>query len=192
MREPIPFVPKLETDWTLRVLDVPTAWNGIEAALSDLMDRFQILPVNCLEFGCDYGYSTSALANYFSQVVAVDTFQGDAHAGFREPVMFEQVSENFQKNGFDNVLLMRMDLTEFIRNCSGRFSLIHVDVFHEYLPTKIAARWAVDHAPVTICHDTRSFPEVMQACGDVAEETGCHFYEWDQCHGLGILSRRPL
>jgi hypothetical protein len=55
-----------------KLIDVPSAWKGLESILLDLIERFRIPRNTALEFGVDYGYSTVALSNYFSRVIAVD------------------------------------------------------------------------------------------------------------------------
>jgi predicted O-methyltransferase YrrM len=193
---PIPYTPR-SLFRPARLLDVPTAWNGVESVLLDVIQRFRVRQRRALEFGVDYGYSTSALANFFDQVLGVDTFTGDAHAGFREEEMYERVRANFEANHFDNVILCKDSFEQFTTLADFSWDLIHIDIFHEYAPTLAAARWAVAHSHVVLLHDTRAFPDVMRACCDLTAEEilagrPLYFYEWDQCHGLGILSRREV
>jgi hypothetical protein len=58
---------------------------------------------------------------------------------------------------------------------------------HDYETTYTAGRWAVDHSPVVIFHDTESFPSVKEAVSAIAEETGRTFYNFREFNGLGIL-----
>ena len=118
----------------------------------------------------------------------MDTFEGDCHAGYTSSrtEAFRNAEENLAP--WPNVIVEWMSWSEFANGFpETRVDLIHIDIEHSLTVTKPALAWAVEHAPVVIAHDTRSFPEVMQACGEVAEEHGRLFYEWPECHGLGIL-----
>jgi len=175
-----------------RLIDVPTAWREVVPCIEDILDRFEVKRRWCLEFGVDYGYSTAVLANHFHKVVGVDTFAGDAHAGFREN-LYAQTSGALAQ--FTNVKLIRSDYRDFIDILNlfapdVFFDCAHVDIFHEFEPTYQCGMWAVAHSDVTIFHDTRSFPEVMRACEQIAQDANVNFYEWNVQHGVGILSRK--
>lgn len=185
----IPYEPR-EFRSCLTLLDVPTAWNGIEQIIPDIIEQFE-LGTNCaLEFGVDYAYSTVAFSNYFKRVIGVDTFAGDVHAGQRDvDAQWNQVA-NAVAVAADNITLIRSDAFEFMERSSGHYDLIHIDIVHTYDPTFAAAMWSADHADLVMLHDTRSFPEVMGACKDVARMKGLKFYEWPKCHGVGLLTQR--
>jgi hypothetical protein len=65
--------------------------------------------------------------------------------------------------------------------------MIHVDIVHTFEDTYKVGKWAVQHAPVVIFHDTESFLDVKMAVAAVAEEADRAFYNYTPCHGLGIL-----
>lgn len=171
-----------------RLIDVPTAWNGIESILHDIVSRFCPHATKCLEIGVDYGYSTAALSNFFASVVGVDTFAGDVHAGHRESgEMFEKVRNSLLS--YHNVRLVKADYKEFfhyLNRCTD-YDLAHIDIVHTYNETLECGRMAMNVSRVVLFHDTRSFPEVMRAVSDLAEEKCAQFYEWPKCHGVGIL-----
>lgn len=176
-----------------RLLDVPSAWRGIEDGLADLLQTFSAdLTGTAADIGVDYGFSTAALANFFPRVLGIDTFESDYQTGERDADQYERVKALLTEAGITNVELRKIDFRDWLTTVEATryYSLVHVDVLHEYQLTYQALRWAVAHSDLTIAHDTRSFSEVMRACADVAEETGVWFYEWDQHHGLGILSRK--
>jgi protein-L-isoaspartate O-methyltransferase len=168
------------------LVDVPTAWTGAESILFDIMKRFKIKPHCALEFGVDYGYSTSALANCFNLVIGVDTFEGDVHAGPREN-LFEKAQVALKD--FKNVQLVKQDYREWIAMPQPveKYDAIHVDIVHYYAPTNELLAWAVQHSDVVLAHDSISFPEVRRAIQDVCWETGRVFYEWQVGPGLGML-----
>lgn len=172
-----------------RLIDVPTAWDGCESVLEDIIERFDITPTFALEFGVQHGYSTAALANYFTHVIGVDTFAGDEMAGFGD----SDHTFNATKSAlidFPNVNLARMSYQDWIGTFNGKYDLIHIDIVHTYEDTYACGEWAVGHSDVVIFHDTQSFPDVGRAMGDLADHHGWNFYNWGYQHGLGILTPR--
>jgi hypothetical protein len=170
------------------LIDVPTAWKGIESILHDLISRFCPDATRCLEIGVDYGYSTVALSNFFASVVGVDTFRGDEHAGARDVNLYERVRDALL--AYPNIRLVQADYRDFFQSnpcCS--FDLAHIDIIHTYDDTLACGRLAWEVSRMLMFHDTRSFPEVMRAVTDLADETGAQFYEWPECNGVGILKR---
>lgn len=172
------------------LVDVPTAWTGAESILFDMMKRFKIHPGTALEFGVDYGYSTSALANCFNRVIGVDHFKGDHHAGDRQENLYEHVQKTLKD--YKNIELYKSDYGDFIASCDApgcirNYDLIHIDIVHDYKPTSELGRWAVEHSNVVLFHDTIAFPDVRRAVQDIAWETGRTFYEWQVGPGLGML-----
>ena len=167
-----------------RLVNVPTAWRPNETILQDIIDRFHLSTYVALEFGVDYGFSTSALANYFGNVIGVDHFQGDMHAGKREN-LYEQTRTTLAD--FPNIELVQMDFREFIQTNNGWHDLIHVDIQHDYESTYECGIWSARHADVVLFHDTESFPEVKRAVEDISKVTRGTFYNFPVSSGLGIL-----
>lgn len=180
----IPYVPTIRA--ALKVADVPSAWRGLEEVLIDIVIRFNVDIGKALEFGVEHGFSASALASIFRTVRGVDSFMGDQHSGFHEDE-FKQSRDRLKD--FPNVELIQARYEDFILFDESRYGLIHVDIVHSYIDTYNCGNWAVKHAPVTLFHDTQSFPEVKQAVADIAWDNGLRFYNYEPCHGLGILVR---
>lgn len=181
----IPYVPRYLHK--PRVINAPTAWNGIESILHDLISRFCPGGTAALEVGVDYGYSASALANYFPIVVGVDTFEGDVHAGQRDEGLYERVRESLLP--WSNIRLVKANYREFFTQYHyPYFDLAHIDIVHTYEDTFACGEFAIRNSHVQIFHDTRSFPEVMRAVSDLANKYSRVFYEWPERHGLGILA----
>lgn len=183
----IPYIPK-HRFMPSRLLDVPTAWSEVTPVIYDILDRFKVPLGWMLEFGVDYGYSTAVFANFFGKVIGVDTFMGDINAGDRgEEGIVKQVKDSMK--AFPNVILLQSTYQHFIRRSSANFDLIHVDIVHNYEQTFECGEWAVLHAPVVLFHDTIAFPEVMKAVSDLAVRHELNFYNVNEQHGLGILTR---
>lgn len=184
----IPYVPQFYVKLP-KLAEVGTAWNGVDRILYDIVNRFNVKQGIALEFGVEFGYSTSALANVFKQVIGIDTFTGDIHSSIRVDHFKE--TEQRLKVFWPNIVLFQMDFQTWIGFDDRQYDLIHVDIVHNFEETYDAGMWAVEHAPVVIFHDTEAFPKVKDAVMAIAEDKGRTFYNYGRCpesqHGLGIL-----
>jgi len=160
------------------------AWVGLERILLDIIEYSRIRQNSALEFGVEFGYSTSALANYFKTVTGVDIFTGDVHAGHYGDI-FDLTKHNLKE--FENIELIKSDYKDYIKNNENRFDLIHVDIIHTYEDTYTCGLWSAQHSDCTIFHDTQSFPNVKKAVADIAKKTNKKFYNYRKCNGLGIV-----
>jgi hypothetical protein len=179
----LPYVPQ-RRESPPRVLELATAWKGIESILGDLIQRFGVGNHRCLEFGVEYGYSTVALSAFFDNVIGVDTFCGDVHTENKGDI-FAQTSQRL--SCFDNIRLVRSDYRDWIDKDDSFYDLIHVDIVHTYAHTFACGLWSAQHASCVLFHDTLSFPAVKQAVVDIARQTGKRFYNFEESYGLGIL-----
>jgi hypothetical protein len=167
-----------------RVLQVDSAWKGIESILSDLIKRFHIRTNCCLEFGVEYGYSTVALSSFFDSVIGIDTFAGDKHTVNKTDVYDETVG---RLSAFENIRLIRSDYRDWIKRDNNSYDLIHVDIVHTYADTFECGLWSAAHSQCAIFHDTESFPAVKRAVREISRLTGKRFHNFKQSNGLGIL-----
>ena len=55
-------------EWPKMATQHPSAWGNIPTIFKDLIERSGIKTEKAIEFGVEFGYSTSALANYFNIV----------------------------------------------------------------------------------------------------------------------------
>ena len=167
------------------ILDVPSAWRGIESIIGDIITHFNLGTHNALEFGVEYGYSTVALSNFFTEVVGVDTFEGDKHTYDKNmDGLYEIVKELMPKN----VKLIQSKYQDYKDDTI--YDLIHVDIVHTYEDTYACGDWAMQHASCVIFHDTQSFNEVSMAVNDLAKKYGVTFHNYPFHHGLGILCHK--
>ena len=160
------------------------AWVGLEKIVLDIIEFSSINTERALEFGVEFGYSTAVLANYFKQVVGVDIFTGDIHAGHHGDI-YELARINLKE--FPNVQLVKSDYRDFIMGNMDQFDLVHVDIIHTYEDTFACGLWAAEHSYCTLFHDTQSFPEVKRAVAEIARRTNRKFYNYRKCNGLGII-----
>lgn len=187
MVEILPYYPKFYVKMP-KLPEVGSAWAGVDTILYDIIARFNVPQLKALEFGVQFGYSTAALANAFEQVVGVDTFVGDEHAGYVED-HFKQTRDKLAD--WPNIKLIQARFQDYILfDEFARYDLIHVDIVHTYKETYLCGKWAVKHAPVVLFHDTEEFPDVMSAVRDLADDFNRTFYNYPRFHGLGILVKQ--
>lgn len=165
----------------------PSAWGDIPTILPDIIERFGVPTASALEFGTEFGYSTSALANYFERVTGVDTFLGDFMTGHKAD-HFQMTSQDLAP--WPNITLVQSSYQDYVAGRDDRYGLIHIDIVHTYEDTYACGEWSVAHADVVIFHDTESFPQVKHACADLATRHGLEFHNYPHSHGLGILVMR--
>lgn len=179
----IPYIPGYRKPPT-RTLQVPSAWEGIQNILADMIEKFRIGTDRCLEFGVEFGFSTVALSSYFRSVIGVDTFHGDRDTVNKQDIYQETLD---RLSPYPNIKLVRSHYQDFIREESGSFDLIHVDIVHTFADTFACGLWSARHSQCTVFHDTDSFPQVRQAVVEIARGTGKKFYNFGESFGLGIL-----
>ena len=167
----------------------PSAWGDIPTILLDIIERFDIKRDKALEFGVEFGYSTSAIANYFDKVVGVDTFEGDIHSG-NKSCHYEMTKNDLLD--WPNIELIKSDYQTYIKENNDVYDLIHVDIIHDYKHTYECGEWSVNHSRVVIFHDTESFAEVRRACDDLCSNYNLEFYNYTGSYGLGILINRNI
>ena len=188
MHNIIEYIPKVRD--TPRVVKVISAWCDIPTILKDIIVTFNINPQIALEFGVEYGYSTSALANYFTKVIGVDTFMGDIHSDTK--TNHYKVTKRTLKNRYKNIQLIQSSYQDYIKTNNSIYDLIHIDIVHTYNETYECGEWAVNHSKVVIFHDTISFDEVKKVCYDLSTKYGLEFYNYPDSHGLGILINNSI
>jgi|GEM_PF-1683053 hypothetical protein len=184
----IQYIPKKYVDMP-KLAEQPfvSAWKGHDRILHDLVERFQIPCHTALEFGVQWGYSTSVLANVFEKVIGIDTFQGDKHSGVHG-LCFSDTARRLQS--WSNIQLCQQTYQDRIALDKEQYDLIHIDIVHTYEDTLALGLWATAHAKLVIFHDTESYPEVKRAVNDIAKQTGREFYNYEPHCGLGILAPR--
>ena len=166
------------------LLDEQSAWRGLESIVPAIIKDFKIGTDSCLEFGVEFGYSTVAFSNLFSEVTGVDIFLGDEHTIFHGD-HFEVTSTKLSR--FENIHLHKNDFRDWIKNDQKNYDLVHVDIVHTYEATYECGLWSARHSTCTLFHDTESFPEVRRAVYDIARQTKKRFYNYPLYHGLGIV-----
>ena len=166
------------------ILEVRSAWQGLEQIIEDILIRFDIGRDNCIEFGTEFCYSTVVFSNYFKKVKGVDIFIGDIHSGHKVD-HYSETSESVSQ--FKNIELIQSDYKDYIKQDDEQYDFAHVDIIHTYKETYECGLWAVKHSKCCVFHDTESFPEVRKAVFDIAKNTGKNVYNYPYHKGLGII-----
>lgn len=167
-----------------RMIEVTSAWKGLEQVIEDILIHFDIGRDKCIEFGTEFCYSTVVFSNYFKAVKGVDIFTGDIHTDNKSN-HYEDTKRSVSQ--FENIELIKSDYRDFIKANDEQFDFAHVDIIHTYEHTYECGLWAVQHSKCCIFHDTESFPEVRRAVYDLAKDTGKKVYNYPYHHGLGII-----
>lgn len=167
------------------ITDMPSAWTGLERILSDIINRFELDRNGvAIEFGVEYGFSTSAFAHYFNSVIGIDTFQGDIHT-FDNYDHYEETKNRLKV--YPNIKLFKTLYQDWITRDDNTYEIAHVDIVHTYEDTYDCGEWCVNHSKVTLFHDTESFHSVKAACNMLSEKYNLDFYNYEKSYGLGIL-----
>jgi autotransporter strand-loop-strand O-heptosyltransferase len=185
----VEFIPVERDNPKLAEQPMGSAWGNIPTILKDIIERFNIDTTRALEFGVEYGYSTSAISAYFDEVIGVDIFTGDIHSGLKNEHLMETLG---YLEPFKNISLIKSDYKDFIRNNNEIYGLTHIDIIHDFEHTYECGEWAVQHSRVTIFHDTESFSEVKRACQELANNFDLEFYNYKESYGLGILVNKRI
>jgi predicted O-methyltransferase YrrM len=167
-----------------RMLEVVSAWKGLEEIIEDILERFDIGRDSCIEFGVEFGYSSVVFSNYFKKVTGVDIFVGDEHTDFKGD-HYDRTKASLAE--YSNIELIRSDYRDWIKKDNKQYDLAHVDIVHNYKETFECGLWASQHSSCTIFHDTESFPEVRRAVIDIAKATSKRAYNYPYHNGLGII-----
>lgn len=177
-----------------------SAWLGHIPFASWLVE--QLKPRSIVELGTHRGCSFLAFCQAVQEqvqatrVFAVDTWEGDEHAGHYGDEIYEQLRQYQQRNyaGISELLRMRFDqaLPCF---ANGSVDLLHIDGLHTYEAVREDFEsWLpkLSDRAVVLFHDTcvreRGFG-VWQYWSEISQEYPA--FEFTHTHGLGVLLVGP-
>ena len=167
-----------------KMMDIVSAWKGLELIVEDIIVQLNIGRNSCIEFGVEFGFSAVVFSNYFDKVTGVDTFEGDEHTKNKDE-HFEDTKARLSV--YENIKLFKSDYQTWIPTDNNYYDFAHVDIVHNYKETYECGLWAAQHSDCVVFHDTESFPEVRRAVIDIAKATGYKMYNYPYHFGLGIL-----
>ena len=175
---------------------VESAWLEHGAFAFWLVEKLR--PRSIVELGTHNGYSyfcfcqAVRLFDVSASCYAIDTWQGDEHAGFYGEDVFQKVvSRNEKYSSFSQLLRMRFD--QALRHFpDGSIDILHIDGRHFYDDVKFdfeSWRTKLSDRAVILFHDTE-VRERNFAVWKLFEELSASFpaFNFLHGHGLGVLA----
>ena len=175
---------------------VDSAWLEHGAFAFWLVENLR--PRSIVELGTHNGYSyfcfcqAVCLFNVKASCYAIDTWQGDEHAGFYGEDVFQKVvSRNEKYSSFSQLLRMRFD--EALQHFpDGSIDILHIDGRHFYDDVKFdfeSWRTKLSDRAVVLFHDTE-VRERNFGVWKLFEELSASFptFNFLHGHGLGVLA----
>jgi len=185
MQEILNYMPS-DFDYTIEPLPVPSAWVGLEKIIRPMLADFDIKPNKAIEFGVDWGYSMSALAQVFQEVIGVDHFQGDDSTGH----VPDHAKVTRWMSQWPNAKIIVEPFEQFFANSSNigeKWDFCHIDLSNSYEEVFACGNEAIKRCDCVIFHDTEAFADVKRACLDLADQADMNLYNYPHNYGLGIL-----
>jgi hypothetical protein len=192
-------IPKLleSANFLPRSINFPNAWCGHLPFASWLIRTLE--PDIFVELGTHSGNSYFSFCQAVfedhlkTKCFAVDTWQGDEHAGYYNEEVFQQVNSHNQLNYANFSRLLRMTFDEAVNYFSnGSVDLLHIDGLHTYEAVKHDFEtWQPKLKPgaIVLFHDT-NVREQGFGVWKFWEETQIHNpnnLEFLHSHGLGVI-----
>jgi len=169
---------------------ITSAWLGHVDLAVWLTYRFS--PQIVVDLGVDYGVSTYAWGvSGMSQVIGIDWFQGDVHAGIRDTYVEVVALGNRMAESLDmgrSVRIWKSSFDEAAASFDRKADIIHLDGLHTYEAVQQDLRaWLPKLAKggLLIMHDIRAFPDSV---GRIFDGLPQHKIAFDHSAGLGIVS----
>ena len=167
---------------------LPSAWTGHKDFANWLVKHMQ--PKITVELGVDHGFSLFSLAvDNPGQVYGIDLFEGDAHAGGRNPEeQFAAVEKFRTNNGFTNVTLIKDKFSAVAATWTEKVDILHIDGLHHYDSVKEDYEtWAphLHEKSVILFHDTAAFPD---GPGRFLTEQTLPRASFSHSAGLGVMT----
>lgn len=146
-----------------RCHSAPSAWRGLGSIAYEIVKSFR--PKVVCELGSFSGFSTFAMGLALrdlaerGQLYAVDTWQGDPHAGFYGEELYENFLSDRRKLRLDDVVVpLRMTFEEASRRIPEGIDLLHIDGWHTFRAVRNdfrAFRPLLNPGAVVLFHDVR-------------------------------------
>lgn len=175
----------------------PTAWVQHAPFAYFLVEALK--PRTYVELGSHYGYSFFAVCQAVeayklpTRCYAVDTWQGDEHAGYYSDMVYRFVKQHLDEHYAAFATMKRMTFAEAAKDFApGSIDLLHIDGRHFYEDAKEdfeTYAGKVAKAGIVIVHDTqvkdRGFG-VYRLWAEIAERYPS--FEFRHGHGLGVAA----
>lgn len=187
--------PNFESDTLISNL-IGSPWSGHRQFAYDLVNF--INPKLIVELGTHYGCSFFSFAqsvkdnNLDCKLVAVDTWQGDEHAGFYNNKVYDMVNKTV-KSYFSNldISLFKCTFDEALKNIEDNsIELLHIDGFHTYEAVKHDfTTWLpkLKENGVILMHDIAEYTGYGSSVFWAELKQQYPSFEFSQSWGLGVI-----
>lgn len=185
--------------WTPTLL-VASGWLGHAPFAAWLVDA--IRPRTIVELGTYRGFSLFAFAEAVrrlgldTRLTAIDSWQGDDHAGFYGEEVFRAVQELAERDHPERIRLLRGWFAEVVDEIpAGSVDLLHIDGRHGYEDARAdfeTYRDRLSPRGVVLFHDCFEFQEgfgVHRLWEELAPTAPS--FRFEHAHGLGVLAVGP-
>ena len=178
--------------------DFNEPWSGHKLFAYDIIAN--VKPNSIVELGTHKGTSFFAFCqavkdfNLATSLYAIDTWQGDLHAGFYKEEVYEKfisIREKYYNN--KNIIILRERFDDAVnRFKDNSIELLHIDGYHTYEAVKHDFdTWLPKLSPdgIILFHDTaekRNDFGVYKFWNELCERYTYHF-SFSHSHGLGII-----
>jgi len=176
---------------------LPSSWWGHVPFAHWLV--YELNPRLIVELGTHHGISFSAFCNAVhrhglaTSCYAIDTWQGDEHAGFYDESVFSNISAFVQKNYASFATLLRRSFDSALGLfADGSIDLLHIDGLHTYEAAKADYEaWLpkLSHRGVVLFHDIAIYDRnfgVWQFWKEISQSHPS--FEFHHSCGLGVLA----
>lgn len=164
---------------------ITTAWAGHKDFAMWLVARLRA--ETTVDLGVDFGFSSFCFAlPGIGHVYGIDSFEGDAHAGFRDT--YQEALRGQRELGLGNLTFIRGLFADVAKTWNRRIDILHVDGNHAYEAVKAdLSEWARFMKPsgVVLLHDTCVGHFGVRQVFDEIPYPKLNFH---QSHGLGVVS----
>jgi hypothetical protein len=178
-------------------IEFPNSWVGHIPFAAWVIQ--EIAPQNFVELGTHSGNSYFAFCQSVAQAglktkcFAIDSWEGDEHAGFYENEIYVKVDQHNRQHYAEFSQLLKMTFDEGLQHFADQsIELLHIDGLHSYEAVlHDFETWLPKLTPgaIVLFHDTNvhqgSF-EVYRLWSDLTKRYP-HHLEFFHSHGLGVL-----
>ena len=169
---------------------IPSAWQGHVELAVWLTCRFH--PQVVVDLGVDYGVSTYAWGiSGRAQVVGIDWFQGDAHAGFRDTyaqVLGLGAAVSEATRAASTVRIWKSSFEQAAAEFHRPVDILHLDGLHTYEAVQQDLKnWLpkLARGGLLVMHDVQAFRDSV---GRAFDELNFHKVAFEHSAGLGVAS----
>lgn len=183
--------------WTPERLDKPSAWWGHVPFAYWITVACK--PRLLVELGTQYGASYAAFCEAVARsrlgthCYAVDTWAGDAHAGFYDEEIYNELKDFHDKRYASFSELLRKNFDDACGSfADGTIDLLHIDGYHTYEAVRHdfeTWRPKLSERAVVLFHDTNVRTDdfgVWRFFGELKNEQPS--FEFQHCYGLGVVA----